>query len=157
MNELINLLKTNARLSNAELAVMLNKTETEIEAIIRKLEHDGIIKGYTTVFDDEIISKDSVGAYVELKVTPQAQVGYDDIARHIASYPEVESVWLMSGGYDLAVIIRCDNIKDVCSYVAQRLATINGVVSTSTHFFLQKYKDNGITVSGDIADERGAN
>ncbi len=157
MNELINLLKTNARLSNAELAVMLNKTETEIEVMIRKLEHDGIIKGYTTVFDDEIISKDSVGAYVELKVTPQAQVGYDDIARHIASYPEVESVWLMSGGYDLAVIIRCDNIKDVCSYVAQRLATINGVVSTSTHFFLQKYKDNGITVSGDIADERGAN
>ncbi len=157
MKELINLLKTNARLSNAELAVMLNKSENEVEAMIRKLECDGIIKGYTTVFDDEIISKDSVGAYIELKVTPAAQVGYDDIARHIASFPEVESVWLMSGGYDLAVILRCDNIKDVCSYVAQRLATISGVVSTSTHFFLQKYKDNGITVTGENPDERGAN
>ncbi len=157
MNDLIHLLKTNARLSNAELAIMLNKTESEIESMIKKLERDGIIKGYTTIFDDEIISKDSVGAYVELKVTPQAQVGYDDIARHIATYPEVESVWLMSGGYDLAVIIRCDNIKDVCSYVAQRLATINGVVSTSTHFFLQKYKDNGITVVNGMVDERGVN
>lgn len=155
MNDLINLLKTNARLSNAELAVMLNKTEAEVAAMIEQLENDGIIKGYTTIFDEEIISKDSVGAYVELKVTPQAQVGYDDIASLIASYPEVESVWLMSGGYDLAVILRCDNIKDVCSYVAQRLATISGVISTSTHFFLQKYKDNGITFMSGNTDERG--
>lgn len=155
MNELIYLLKTNARLSNAELAVMLNKTEGEVAEMIAQLEREGVIKGYTTVFNEEVISKDSVGAYVELKVTPQAQVGYDEIAGLIASYPEVESVWLMSGGYDLAVILRCDNIKDVCSYVAQRLATISGVISTSTHFFLQKYKDNGITVIDTGKDERG--
>lgn len=157
MNELINLLKTNARLTNSELAVMLNKTEAEVSEMIAELERDGIIKGYTTIFDEDRISKNSVAAYVELKVTPQAQVGYDDIARHISQYPEVENVWLMSGGYDLAVIIRCSNIKDVCSYVAQRLATINGVVSTSTHFFLQKYKENGIMLIDDQTDERGMN
>lgn len=155
MNELLNLLKTNARLTNAELAVMLNKSEEEIAEMIASLEKDGIIKGYTAIVDEDRISKDSVAAYVELKVTPQAQVGYDDIARHIAQYPEVESVWLMSGGYDLAVIIRCNNIKDVCSYVAQRLATISGVVSTSTHFFLEKYKDSGITLIDGTKDERG--
>lgn len=154
VDRLINLLKTNARLSNAELAVMLDKTEAEISAMIAELEQSGTIKGYSTIFDEDIISKDAVVAYIELKVTPQAQVGYDDIARHIAQYPEVESVSLMSGGYDLAVTIRCQNIREVSSYVAQRLATIDGVVSTSTHFFLQKYKENGIMLVDEAKDER---
>lgn len=157
MDRLISLLKTNARLTNAELAVMLNKTEDEVSSMIATLEANGTIKGYSTIFDEEIVSKDAVVAYIELKVTPQAQVGYDDIARHIASYPEVESVSLMSGGYDLAVTIKCQNIKEVSSYVAQRLATINGVVSTSTHFFLQKYKENGIMLVEDAPDERSFN
>lgn len=154
MDRLISLLKTNARLTNAELAVMLDKTEAQIAEMIAQLEANGTIKGYSTIFDEDIISKDSVVAYIELKVTPQAQVGYDDIARHIAQYPEVESVSLMSGGYDLAVTIKCNNIREVSSYVAQRLATINGVVSTSTHFFLQKYKENGIMLVEEAPDER---
>lgn len=157
MEQLINLLKTNARLTNAELAIMLDKSEAEIAAMINELEKNGTIKGYSTIFDEDIISKDAVVAYIELKVTPQAQVGYDDIARLIAQYPEVESVSLMSGGYDLAVTIKCKNIKEVSSYVAQRLATINGVVSTSTHFFLQKYKENGIMLVCDETDERNFN
>lgn len=154
MDRLISLLKTNARLTNAELAVMLDKTEAQIAEMIAQLEANGTIKGYSTIFDEDIISKDSVVAYIELKVTPQAQVGYDDIARHIAQYSEVESVSLMSGGYDLAVTIKCNNIREVSSYVAQRLATINGVVSTSTHFFLQKYKENGIMLVEEAPDER---
>ncbi len=157
MDRLISLLKTNARLTNAELAVMLDKTEAQIAEMISALEANGTIKGYSTIFDEDIISKDSVVAYIELKVTPQAQVGYDDIARHIAQYPEVESVSLMSGGYDLAVTIKCQNIREVSSYVAQRLATINGVVSTSTHFFLQKYKENGIMLVEEAPDERSFN
>lgn len=151
---LINLLKTNARMTDHELAVMLNVTEDEVRKEINNLEKNGTIKGYSTIFDEEIVSKDAIVAYIELKVTPKAQVGYDEIARLISQYPEVESVSLMSGGYDLAVTIKCKNIKDVSSYVAQRLATIDGVVSTSTHFFLQKYKENGIMLVNSRTDER---
>ncbi len=154
MDRLLRLLKTNARLSNAELAVMLGKTEEEVSAEIKRLEDTGVIKGYSTVFDEEIVAKDYVMAVIELKVTPKAQVGYDEIARHIAMYPEVESVYLVSGGYDLSVTLRCRTLKEVSDYVAQRLATIDGVVSTTTHFYLQKYKESGIMLISEEADER---
>lgn len=154
MDKLFKLLRTNARLSNAELAVMLNKTEQEIADQIADLERNGIIKGYSTIFDEEIVSKDYVRALIELKVTPKAQVGYDEIARLISQYPEVESVYLVSGGYDLSVTLRCHSLKEVSDYVAQRLATIDGVISTTTHFFLQKYKESGIMLISPDADER---
>ena len=154
MDRLLRLLKTNARLSNAELAVMLGKTEEEVSAEIKRLEDTGVIKGYSTVFDEEIVAKDYVMAVIELKVTPKAQVGYDEIARHIAMYPEVESVYLVSGGYDLSVTLRCRTLKEVSDYVAQRLATIDGVVSTTTHFYLQKYKESRIMLISEEADER---
>lgn len=154
MDKLIKLLKTNARLSNAELAVMLNMTEQEVADKISQLERDGIIKGYTTIFDEEVVTKDYVRAIIELKVTPKAQVGYDEIARHIAQYPEVENVYLVSGGYDLSVMLRCHSLKEVSDYVAQRLATVDGIVSTTTHFFLQKYKESGIMLISDDEDER---
>lgn len=155
MEQLIRLLKSNARLSAKELATILGKTQEEIKSQIEALEADGIIKGYTAIVDEELANKDSIAAYIELSVTPKAQVGYDEIARHIADYPEVESISLMSGGYDLGVTLRCKNIKEVSMFVAQRLATIDGVVSTSTHFFLQKYKENGILLVDEAPDERG--
>lgn len=155
MNQLINLLKTNARMTNSELAAILGKTEAEIAREIKELEASGIIKGYSTIIDEEAAYKDSISAYIELSVTPKAQVGYDEIARLIAGYSEVESISLMSGGYDLAVTLRCKSIKEVSLFVAQRLATIDGVVSTSTHFFLQKYKENGIMLIDAGIDERG--
>lgn len=155
MNELINLLKTNARLTNDQLSAILGKASEDIVAEIKQLEESGVIKGYTTIIDEEAAYKDSISAYIELSVTPKAQVGYDEIARHIAEYPEVESISLMSGGYDLAVTVRCKNIKEVSSFVYQRLATIDGVLSTSTHFFLQKYKENGIMLIDAAKDERG--
>lgn len=154
MDKLFKLLRTNARLSNAELAVMLDSTEEEIASRISSLEKQGIIKGYSTVFDEEVVSKDYVRALIELKVTQKAQVGYDEIARHIAQYPEVESVYLVSGGYDLSVTLRCHSLKEVSDYVAQRLATIDGVISTTTHFFLQKYKESGIMLISEDEDER---
>ena len=154
MEKLLKLLKTNARLSNRELAVMLNMTEDEVAQEITRLENSGIIKGYSTIFDEEVVTKDYVTAIIELKVTPKAQVGYDDIARHIAQYPEVESIYLVSGGYDLSVTLRCRTLKEVSDYVAQRLATIDGVISTTTHFFLQKYKESGIMLISEDADER---
>lgn len=155
MEQLIRLLKSNARLSVKELATILGKNEEEIKSQIEALEADGVIKGYTAIVDEELANKDSIAAYIELSVTPKAQVGYDEIARHIADYPEVESISLMSGGYDLGVTLRCKNIKEVSMFVAQRLATIDGVVSTSTHFFLQKYKENGILLVDEAPDERG--
>lgn len=155
MEQLVKLLRTNARLSDKDLATMLGTTEEDAASQVHALEQSGIIKGYTAIVDDEYLNKDSITAFIELSVTPKAQVGYDEIARHIAEYSEVESISLMSGGYDLAVTVRCKNIKDASLFVAQRLATINGVVSTSTHFFLQKYKENGILLVDDTPDERG--
>lgn len=154
MDKLIKILKTNARLSDQEIAVMLGTDEKDVREQIKSLEKKGIIKGYTTVFDEDFVSKDYVRAIIELKVTPKAQVGYDEIAREISQYSEVESVYLVSGGYDLSVMLRCHSLKEVSDYVAQRLATIDGVVSTTTHFFLQKYKESGIMLIDEDADER---
>lgn len=155
MDKLIKLLKQNARLSSSDLACMLDTTKEDIESKIEALEKSGVIRGYTAIVVDEVADKDSISAYIELSVTPKAQVGYDEIARTIAEYKEVESISLMSGGYDLAVTVRCKNIKEVSLFVSQRLATIDGVISTSTHFFLQKYKENGILLVDESPDERG--
>ena len=155
MDKLIKLLKQNARLSSSDLACMLDTTKEDIESKIETLEKSGVIRGYTAIVVEEVANKDSITAYIELSVTPKAQVGYDEIARTIAEYKEVESISLMSGGYDLAVTVRCKNIKEVSLFVSQRLATIDGVISTSTHFFLQKYKENGILLVDESPDERG--
>lgn len=155
MDTLIKLLKTNARLSNAELAVMLGKTEEEVSADIHKLECDGIIKGYSAIIDENAINTNNVFALIELKVTPQSQSGYDEIANEISAYEQVESVRLMSGGYDIIVSVTGNNIRDVAQFVSQRLAAIDAVQSTATHFVLKSYKDNGIIISGDETDERG--
>ena len=155
MDTLIKLLKTNARLSNAELAVMLGKTEEEVSADIHKLECDGIIKGYSAIIDENAINPNNVFALIELKVTPQSQSGYDEIANEISAYEQVESVRLMSGGYDIIVSVTGNNIRDVAQFVSQRLAAIDAVQSTATHFVLKSYKDNGIIISGDETDERG--
>ncbi len=155
MDKLIKLLKQNARLSSSDLACMLDTTKEDIESKIEALEKSGVIRGYTAIVVEEVADKDSITAYIELSVTPKAQVGYDEIARTIAEYKEVESISLMSGGYDLAVTVRCKNIKEVSLFVSQRLATIDGVISTSTHFFLQKYKENGILLVDESPDERG--
>lgn len=155
MDSLLKLLKKNARLPLEEIAVMLNLTTQEVAARIDEYEAKGIIKGYTAILNDELADKDVVTAFIELKVTPAADSGYDEIAREVCQYDEVESVYLMSGAYDLCVIIKGTNLRDISAFVAQRLAPIAGVISTSTHFMLQKYKDNGIQMNDDELDERG--
>lgn len=155
MEKLISLLKANARMSNAELAVMLGKTEQEVADEICRLESDGIIKGYSAIVDENAYDPNSVSALIELKVTPQSQSGFDEIANNIASYEQVESVRLMSGAYDIIVSVSGSNIRDISQFVSQRLATIDAVQSTATHFVLKVYKDNGILISSDETDERG--
>ena len=154
MDTLIELLKQNARLSNKELAAMTGTSEAEVEKKIRELEHSGAIKGYSAVVSDEMADKDSVTAFIEVKVTPKADCGFDDIAKTIMMYDEVESLTLMSGAFDLAVTISGTNYKEVALFVAQRLSTIDGVISTATHFVLKRYKEKGFFIEGEDADER---
>ena len=155
MDQLIKLLKNNARITNSELAVLLDKSEEQVAADIAKLEADGVIKGYSAIVDESAYAPNSVFALIELKVTPQSQSGFDEIANQIASYEQVESVRLMSGAYDIIVAVNGANIRDISQFVSQRLATIDAVQSTATHFVLKVYKDNGIMISSDDKDERG--
>lgn len=154
MEKLIKLLRQNARLSNEELAVMLGVSADEVKEMIAKLEADGILKGYSAIIDESEYDPNSVFAMIELGVTPQSQSGYEDIARQIASYDEVASVRLMSGTYDILVEVIGANIREVSHFVSQRLATIDAVQSTATHFVLKAYKDNGIIIDGEEKDER---
>ncbi|MDE7288651.1 MAG: Lrp/AsnC family transcriptional regulator [Oscillospiraceae bacterium] len=154
MDTLINLLKQNARLSCKELAAMTGASESEVEAKIKEYEHNGIIKGYSAIINDEAADKNSVTAFIEVKVTPKADCGFDDIAKTIMMYDEVESLTLMSGAFDLAVTISGTNYKEIALFVAQRLSTIDGVISTATHFVLKRYKEKGIFFDDEAADER---
>lgn len=154
MNALLHLLKQNARLSNEALATMLDTTPEAVAEQISQLERDGVIKGYSLILNDETINKDRVSALIELKVTPKRDCGFDDLAKTVMMYDEVESVQLMSGSYDLAVTVTGNNLKDIALFVAQRLSTIDGVLSTATHFVLKRYKEMGIFVAEDVKDER---
>lgn len=154
MDTLIRLLKQNSRLSDAQLAAMTGKTEAQVRSEIEKLEADGIIKGYSVILDEEKIEKDVVTAVIELKVTPQAGCGFDQIAKTIMMYDEVSDVTLMSGGYDLAVTVTSSSLKDIALFVAQRLSGIDGVLSTTTHFVLKRYKEKGFMIDEEEIDER---
>lgn len=150
----INLLKRNARMSVKDLAAAAGMTEAAVEAKIAEYEKEGVIKGYTLVTNDDLLDKDFVTAFIEVKVTPKADFGFDDLARTIMMYDEVDSVTLMSGSFDLAVTLSGTNYKEIALFVAQRLSTIDGVISTSTHFVLKKYKQNNFFMLSDAEDER---
>lgn len=155
MNDIVRILQQNARISNTALGEMLGISAEEAAAEIKKLESEGVIRGYSVIVDDELYDKSTVYATIELKVTPQRDCGFDDIAKTIMMYDEVESVSLMSGAYDLAVEVRGSDLKDVAFFVSERLSTIEGVLSTATHFILKKYKEKGIFIDREEPDERG--
>lgn len=154
MTDLLNLLKENARLSNAQLADMLGKTEAEVAAEIADLEKKGVIRGYTTIINDELAGDDEVEALIELRVTPKHDTGFDDVAKTIMLYDEVESVSLMSGKYDLALTVKGRSLKEVAMFVSQRLSAMEGVLETATSFVLKRYKDKNILIEGEERDER---
>lgn len=155
MNDLIKLLNQNARFSNEELAAMLGTTPKDIADQIEQLEKNGVIKGYSVILDESLADKDMVMAIIELKVTPQRDCGFDEIAKTIMMYDEVDSISLMSGSYDLSVTVKGRNLQDIALFVAQRLSTIEGVLSTTTHFILKTYKEKGIFIEDEDKDERG--
>ena len=154
--EILRLLENDSRLTAEQLAVMLDKDVKEIEAEIAEYEENGTILGYKTIVDWEKTDKESVTAMIDVKLTPQRDRGFDRVAEKIYNYPEVKSVYLMSGAYDLSVLIEGRTMKEVAFFVSQKLAPIEAVISTATHFVLHKYKDKGVLydATADI-DERG--
>ena len=155
MDNLLKLLEDNATLTPAQLSVMLDKEEGDVRALIEKYESEGIILGYKTIVDWDKTDREYVSAMIEVKITPQRDRGFDHVAERICNYPEVKDLYLMSGGFDFSVVIEGKTMKEVAYFVAQKLAPIEEVISTATHFVLRKYKDKGVTYGILKVDERG--
>lgn len=154
-NELLKLLSTNARYTVEQLAVMLAADPQAVAAEIDTLQKDGVICGYKTVIDWEKVDATSVSAMIELNVVPKADLGFEEVAERVASYPEVEAVYLMSGGYDLNVVVKGKNLQEVSRFVARELATIDSVTSTATHFVMRRYKEMDVKLIERDKDDRG--
>lgn len=154
MDELLEILEKNSRFTAEEIALMLNKSADEIRRAIKKLEDDSIIAGYNTLINWDKTDKESVSALIEVKVTPQRGEGFDKVAERIYRYPEVKACYLMSGGFDLTVIIEGRTMKEVAMFVAEKLALVESVVGTATHFVLKKYKDKGVIFEKKRKDNR---
>lgn len=154
MEKLLKLLETNARMTNAQLAAMLDTTEEKVAEAIAQYEKDGVIHGYTALIDWDKTGRDLVMARIEIRVSPKKDRGFEEIAETIMEFDEVETVYLMSGGYDLALTVRGRTFKDVAMFVAHRLSPLDSVLSTATHFVLRKYKERGFKVIGEECDER---
>lgn len=155
MRELLEVLENDSRITPEQLAVMFNKEEGDIRKLIAEYEKNGVIVGYKTLIDWDKTDREYVSAMIELKVTPQRDRGFDKVAEKIYNYPEVQSVYLMSGSYDLAVLIEGKTMREVAYFVAQKLAPLEYIISTATHFVLRKYKDKGVIYGPAEIDERG--
>ncbi len=155
MEEILALLeKNNAKVPVEQIARMLGTDTAEVEGKIKQLEKDKIIVGYKTIVNWDKTDREIVQAIIELRVTPQRGEGFDKIAERIYKYPQVKSVYLMSGAYDLCLMIEGKTMKEVALFVAEKLAPMDSVVSTATHFVLKKYKEEGIIFSDDEKDTR---
>lgn len=156
MEEILEILEKNARMDEEQIAVMLDKSVEEVRAAIKRLEDESVILGYTTLVNWEKTNIESITALIEVKVTPQRGEGFDKVAERIYRYPEVKACYLMSGGFDLTVIVEGKSMKEVALFVAEKLAPLESVVSTSTHFVLKKYKDKGTIFEEKPKDNREA-
>ena len=154
MDSLLTLLRDNADLRPAQLAGMLNLPESEVLASIKAYESSGVILGYRAILNEEKLGVETVRAVIEVKITPERGGGFNRIAERIAKYSEVQSCYLMSGGYDLLVMVEGKNLRDVASFVSEKLATLQGVLSTATHFMLKPYKEHGMLMSPEENEER---
>lgn len=154
MDKLLKLLDTNARLSNAELAVMTGSTEEAVAKQIAAWEKDGVIRAYKALVDWDRTDREYVTAIIELRVTPKRDAGFEAIAQTIAAWEEVESIYLMSGGYDFSIVVTGRTFKEVAMFVANRLSTLDSVVSTATHFVLRRYKEKNVMYAAEEKDER---
>lgn len=154
MEKLLKLLEDDATLTSSELALMLSKEEGDVKAMIEELEREGVILGKKAVIDWEKTDREYVNALIEVKVTPQRDDGFDKIAEKIYNYPEIKALYLMSGGFDFTVLIEGKTMKEVAYFVARKLAPVEFVTSTATHFVLKTYKDNGVVYKKPEKDPR---
>lgn len=152
--KILQLMESNARMPLEDIATITDMTVAEVEAEIRSMEESGIIRGYKTIINKEMTDENSVSATIELKVVPKAERGFEEVAERISRYPEVESVSLMSGGCDLSVVVTGKTFKEVSSFVAKELATIDAVTATSTQFIMKRYKDHGVILEAEDGDGR---
>ncbi len=154
MDPLLKLLKENAALKPAQLAQLLGISESEVVSTIKRYEQEGVILGYRTVLNEEKLGLENVRAVIEVKISPEREGGFNRLAERIAKYSEVRSCYLMSGGYDLLVFVEGKNLREVASFVSEKLATIQGVLSTATHFMLKPYKEHGVMMAREQNEER---
>lgn len=152
--ELLSLIEKNSKMSLKELAVLLGADELEIANEMKALEKEGVICGYHTLIDWDKTKSEKVTALIEVRVTPQRGQGFDKIAERIYKYPEVRSVYLISGGFDLLVTLEGKSLKEISAFVSDKLSTLDSVLSTATHFILKKYKDHGTILDKKHEDER---
>mgnify|MGYP003585213328 FL=1 len=154
MDELLNILKTNARTSDADIAKMIRTTPAEVAARIAAYEKAGTIRGYRALVNEDHLKEDRVTAVIEVKVQPEKEGGFDRIAKRISAFDEVVNMYLMSGKYDLLLFVTGRNLREVAAFVSERLATLDGVLSTGTHFMLKTYKLDGVLMDVDKTDDR---
>ena len=152
--DILAILTDDARIAPKKIAAMLSTDEESVKACIAGLEKSGVLVKYTAIVNSEKAEDTLVEALIEVKVTPKKKEGFDGIAKQIASFDEVKSVYLMSGAYDLAVFIQDKTLQQVSRFVSERISTFDGVLSTATHFILKKYKIEGVLTEKEGADNR---
>lgn len=152
--KILTFIEKNSRIELKELAVLLGMSEADVANELELMEQEGVICGYHTLIDWDKVTTERINAVIEVRVTPQRGRGFDSIAERIYKYPEVESVYLMSGGYDLLVMLEGKTLREVSNFVSEKLSTLESVLSTTTHFILKKYKDHGTILHQEYKDER---
>ncbi|WP_010651295.1 Lrp/AsnC family transcriptional regulator [Oceanobacillus massiliensis] len=152
---ILSILDDNHSVSAKSIAMQLGLTEENVKKLIKKLEDEKIIVSYPTLIDwNKIEGKETIVAMIDVKVTPQRSVGFDEVAEQIYRYPEVTSLYLMSGTYDLSVTVEGKTMKEIALFVSNKLATLENVVSTTSHFILKKYKHDGVIIEGNEDKDR---
>lgn len=154
MDPLLKLLASDASLSASQMAAMLGVSEAEVRTRLKQFEAEQVVLGYRAVLNEEKLGRDLVRAVIEVRMTPERGGGFDKLAERIAKYAEVRSCHLMSGGYDLMVEVEGANLREVATFVSEKLSTLSGVLSTATHFVLRAYKEQGVLMKSEAAEER---
>lgn len=152
--KILMLIEKNAKLTAKDAAVLLGEDEEKVAEEIKKMEEENIICGYYTMINWNLMPEEKADAIIEVKVAPQRGVGFDRIAERIWQYPEVEGIYLMSGSFDFAIFLQGKSMREVAMFVAEKLSTLDSILSTSTQFVLKKYKDHGVVMAKKEKDER---
>lgn len=154
MDKVLEILKEDSRVAAKDIATMINKSEDEVKEIIKDLEDKNIIIKYTTIVNEEKTKEEKVQAFIEAKVSPERDMGFDAIAERIYNFPQVKSLYLISGGFDFLITVEGNSLKDVAMFVSEKLSTLEYINSIATHFLLKKYKENDVVMVGEKSKDQ---